>query len=112
MVIEHYSFGRIVIDGRTYTSDVIVFPDRVLSHWWRKEGHLLQAEDLTEVIQAKPEILIIGKGDSGVMEVPGTVIIELRERGIDVIAATTPEAVRIYNQTEGKRKIAALHLTC
>ena len=29
MNIEDYRFGRIVVNGRAYTSDVIVFPDRV-----------------------------------------------------------------------------------
>jgi len=29
MKIDSYSFGRIVIDGQVYTSDVIIYPDRV-----------------------------------------------------------------------------------
>ena len=57
MIIEHYSFGRITVDGKTYTSDVIIYPGRVDASWWRREGHNLQAVDLTGVIKAKPEIL-------------------------------------------------------
>ena len=45
MKIDSYSFGRIVINGKTYTSDVIIFPDKVDASWWRKEGHLLQLAD-------------------------------------------------------------------
>jgi len=33
MHISDYRFGRIVIDGKTYTSDVIVYPDRVDPSW-------------------------------------------------------------------------------
>jgi len=40
-MIESYKFGEILIDGVTYTSDVIIYPDSVDFKWWRKEGHLL-----------------------------------------------------------------------
>jgi hypothetical protein len=46
MMITSYDFGHIIIDGKRYTSDLIVFPDRVKVGWWRKEGHRLQLEDL------------------------------------------------------------------
>lgn len=70
MKIDDYDFGRIVIDGKTYTSDVIVYPERLDTSWWRKEGHLLQPEDITGVLDAEPEVLIIGTGYSGCMRVP------------------------------------------
>ncbi len=60
MKIDTYSFGKIVIDGRTYTSDVIIYPDHVDASWWRKEGHYLRPVDLTDVVKAKPAVLIIG----------------------------------------------------
>ncbi|RLI30667.1 hypothetical protein DRO48_02760, partial [Candidatus Bathyarchaeota archaeon] len=44
--IEAYGFGYIVVDGKRYTSDVIIFPDRVMDGWWRKEGHRLYVDDL------------------------------------------------------------------
>ena len=62
MRIDSYSFGIIMIDGKTYTSDVIVFPERVFSPWWRKEGHFLRMEDLAEVLREKPDIIVIGTG--------------------------------------------------
>ena len=45
MPVEHYSFGRITIDGKTYTSDVIVIKGEVRS-WWRKEGHRVALDDI------------------------------------------------------------------
>ena len=46
-MIESYSFGRMVIDGIRYTKEVIIFPDsRILSPWWRNQGHVLTADDL------------------------------------------------------------------
>lgn len=112
MRIDSYSFGRIVINGKTYTSDVIVFPGRVLSSWWRKEGHLLQMEDLAEVLKERPDVLIVGRGYSGVMEVPQGLIDELKRLGIEVIVEKTTGAVKIFNDYKGRRVVAALHLTC
>ncbi len=113
MKIEHYSFGNITIDGQTYTSDVIIFPDRVYSSWWRKEGHLLQVTDLKDVIKAKPEVLIVGTGAYGVMKVPEQTIEHLKSNGIEAYIENTKNAVELYNKIASKKSaIAALHLTC
>ena len=39
MNISAYRFGKIHIDGRAYSSDVIITPERVVDTWWRKQGH-------------------------------------------------------------------------
>ena len=120
MKIKHYSFGNITIDGKGYTSDVIIYPDRVDSSWWRKEGHNLQIEDLGDVVKAKPDILVIGTGASGVMEVPKETVTYLESKGIKVYAVRTGEAVDLFNKLQSKSGgggkaevvVAALHLTC
>ncbi len=113
MKIDHYSFGKIIIDGKTYTMDLIIYPDRIDPSWWRKEGHLLQIEDLSEVIKEKPDILIIGTGYNGVMRVPEETVVNLRSKGIEVIIKKTTEAVEVFNNMKGDKKvIAAFHLTC
>ena len=113
MRIEYYSFGRIIIDGKTYTSDVIIYPGRVDSSWWRKEGHNLNIVDLTDVINAKPEVLVIGTGSPGLMKVPKETISHLESKGIKVHVALTEKAVEVFNKLQkNKVVIAALHLTC
>ncbi|MDH4198415.1 MAG: Mth938-like domain-containing protein [Candidatus Aminicenantes bacterium] len=113
MTIEDYAFGRIRIEGRSYTSDVLVFPDRVDASWWRKEGHRLRPEDLAEVVAAAPEVLVVGTGALGVMRVPEETVAWLRAQGIDVRSAKTGEAVEIFNDlAKSKKAVAALHLTC
>lgn len=114
MNIELYSFGNITIYGKTYTADVIIYPGKVDSAWWRKEGHYLQVADLADVIKAKPEVVIIGTGYSGVMVVPKETISHLESRGIEVHVERTGKAVELFNKVQGKDKIviAALHLTC
>ena len=114
MTIEHYSFGCIRLNGKEYTSDLIIYPDRIDAKWWRKEGHLLDPEDLTEVLAAPPAVLVIGTGYSGCMEVPPATLETLRAAGIEVRAAPTGKAVEQFNslQAEKKQVVAALHLTC
>jgi len=113
MKIEHYSFGKITIEGMTYTSDVIIYPEKVNTSWWRKEGHNLQVVDLMDVIDANPQILVIGTGATGLMRVPKDTISHLQSKGIEVHVARTGEAVEIFNKLQkDKIVIAAFHLTC
>jgi hypothetical protein len=113
IMIESYSFGRIVIDGKTYTSDVIIYPDNVNDSWRRKNGHLLQKEDLRDIIQFNPEVLIVGTGDNGLMKVPNDTKQFLESKGIELISGETSKACDIYNKLKGRRNIvAAFHLTC
>jgi hypothetical protein len=112
-MIESYSFGQIKIDGQHYTTDVIIYPERVDAGWWRKEGHSLCAEDLRDIIAAKPEVLIIGCGASGVLKIPPQTQDYITSLGIELIALPTGTACRRYNElSKKKRVVAGLHLTC
>ena len=111
--IESYSFGRITIDGKAYTSDVIILPDGVRPGWRRKEGHNLHQEDLTEVIEAQPQVLVIGTGNVGLMQVPQEVLDYLAAHGIRAEVERTAAACKRYNElAKSERAAAALHLTC
>jgi len=113
MHIDNYSFGKIVIDGKTFTSDVIVYPDRVDPSWWRKEGHYLGKEDLRDILAAAPEILIVGTGKWGEMVVPPSTLDFLESKGVKVQAEKTGKAVELFNsQPEDKKVVGAFHLTC
>jgi hypothetical protein len=81
--------------------------------WWRKEGHRLQIADLADVLDAKPQILIVGTGYSGMMVVSEKTKNDIRSLGIDIYIATTGRATELFNTMQGKKiTIAALHLTC
>lgn len=114
--IDHYSFGSMIIAGQKINNDLIIFPDgRIASHWWRREGHLLQAEDLRELLESRPQFLIVGTGASGLMR-PASGLAELLSRaGIEeVVFLPTAEAVRRYNAAlpPTNRLAACFHLTC
>lgn len=112
-MIESYSFGKLSVNGKIYHSDLIIFPDRVHDSWWRNEGHNLSMEDIRDIIVFAPEILIIGQGSPGYMQVSESVRMGIQSRGIELFVSGTEKAVEMYNKTFGSRKtVAALHLTC
>ena len=112
-MINSYDFGRIVVDGKTYTSDVIIFPDRVKDNWWRKEGHALHVEDIESVVKGKPEVLVVGTGKYGVLNVSAQTRAYIESHGIELIIEPTDKACEFYNKiSRTKKAVAALHLTC
>jgi hypothetical protein len=114
MQIEHYSFGKVLIDGKAYTKDLIIYPKMIEPNWWRQEGHLLHINDLKDVMKDRPEALIIGTGYYGAMTVPTETVDKLRQMGVEVVIQKTQDAVNYFNNIDKTKKkvIAALHLTC
>jgi hypothetical protein len=110
--IEGYRFGRVLVDGEEQTKDVIVLPERVLSNWWRKDGHGLVLADLDEVLEELPPHLIVGTGAYGQLRPDPRTLDELRDRGVEVEALPTEDAVQRYSELDPTRTAAALHLTC
>lgn len=114
MHIDSYQFGIIVIDGAEYDSDCFILDDSVHANWWRKQGHVLVVEDLQPVIAAKPSVLVVGCGASGMMKVPEQTRQALEQHDIELIALDTDKAVKKFNELAAKDQdvAAALHLTC
>jgi len=95
-MIESYKFGEIIINGKKYRSDLIIFEDYIYDSWWRKEGHNL-----------------IGTGYYGLMKVPLELIKYLESKNIEVIIKKTKDACDEYNTLhQRKNVVAAFHLTC
>ena len=112
-MIDSYEFGKIVVNSRKYTSDLIISKKGINPNWWRKKGHELSKEDIEGILEQKPEILIIGTGYSGVLRVPVDVEHHIRSQGIALIVKRTEEACNEFNKLLEKHDVAcALHLTC
>lgn len=109
--ISGYEFGSIIIENKTYTSDIIILGTKVKSKWWRKRGHKLVKDDLKEVVEYGPETLIIGTGAYGMMTVPADLSKYL---DFEILSYPTKEAVEKYNQEIKREKNIAggFHLTC
>ena len=112
-IIDSYQFGQVVVNGKRYTSDVIIFPDRVRDNWRRKSGHELCLGDIAEVITKSPEVLVVGTGASGLVRVLPEVKESVNAQGIKLIVEATDKACHTYNQfCHSQKVIAALHVTC
>lgn len=113
-MIESYSFGEIIIDGETFNSDIIIFPDgRIEDSWWRENGHSLSMKDIKELVESHPEIIIAGTGDSGCMLPEKDMEETLLKKGIEFKALCTKEACRIFNEICAQKRVGAcFHLTC
>ncbi|MHC4509116.1 MAG: Mth938-like domain-containing protein [Planctomycetota bacterium] len=114
MHIDSYQFGKIVIDGTAYDSDCLIIGGSVQPDWWRKQGHVLAADDLQPVIAARPAVLVVGCGASGLMNVSEETRRVLEQQDIELIALDTHRAVARFNEltASGQDVAAALHLTC
>lgn len=113
MHIDSYEFGRMVIDGRTYTQDLIITPEGIRENWWRLEGHRLQLPDLAEALATKPQVVIVGTGQPGRLRVDPELRLYLQENGIDLLELPTSQACQRFNLLASKRRVlAAFHLTC
>lgn len=113
--ISNYEFGKITINDTVYTSDLKIFSNKILPNWWRKEGHTLYIEDIKDVLEANPSVLIIGCGANSMLEVDKNLTEYLKRHNIEFYIVNTYEAIKLFNKfyPEFRSKIAlCIHLTC
>lgn len=113
-MIDRYEFGSITINGKKYTSDVIVTSDKVFDNWWREEGHEIAPVDIEDVLDEGHQVMIIGTGMSGEVQVLAKTRDLIESKGLELIVKNTAEAIKIYNQFEerGADVVGLFHLTC
>jgi len=120
-MIQEYRFGSIIIDGKTYNYDVEVRWTGEILSWWRQESHIIDVGDVERAVGQKPEIIVIGTGESGMAKVTEEAQKFIKENRIELIIDKTEEATKTFNiikeeseEEEGEqRKIIGLfHLTC
>lgn len=113
-MIENFQFGIMTISGRNHTSDLKIVNGLVVAGWWRKEGHSVHFEDVDDILEAKPEVLVVGTGQPGRMQVTGELKSALADSRIKLIEEPTAQAVESFNALlrKGKKVAGAFHLTC
>ena len=114
-MIESYKFGNIVVDGKSYTKDIIILPNKkVISPWWRNSGHIVKLSDLRNILSENPMHLVIGTGNSGQMKPAHGLIDTLEQQNINTTVLPTQQASKKYNSLCGEslHVAACFHLTC
>lgn len=113
-MIETYSPVNLRINGIDYKEDVKIIGDKVIPRWWRKNGHKIEEEDIDDIFNADPNILVVGTGYAGNVCISHRVAVKAKTRGIRLISEKTPKAVETFNYLLSNRTSVsgAFHLTC
>ena len=113
-MIEQFSFGKIIVNGVSYTSDIKIIQGKVIPEWWRKSGHRVDADDIKNILKSKPDILVIGKGKPGLMKSSRSLREFLKDNEIELIEEKTSKAVQTFNRLlkAGKDVAAGFHVSC
>ncbi len=113
-MITEFSFGRISVDGKFYNNDLKIVAGKPVANWWRKSGHRVEIEDVQDILNARPEIVVIGTGAPGYMRIADGLRRRFQEDSIELIEEPTARAVETFNRLlhEGRRVCAGFHVSC
>jgi hypothetical protein len=122
--IEHFSWARFVVRGVEHAftesgavgagKDIRIVGDAV-SAWEEREGHKLKPDMITGIYGRGVEVLIIGNGVRGLIDMTKKARQAVAEHGIArLIVEQTPEACRLYNELyrQGLQVALLAHGTC
>lgn len=76
--------------------------------------HKIGDWEMEALFKGKPEIILIGTGQKGMLEVNKNLLNKAQKGGIKVIVDISPKIVEIYNEKIkfGNRVNALIHTTC
>ena len=116
--IDCTKFGSITVDGKAYDFDIIIRLDGTLKKRKKKlskeiygTSHILSLPEVQFVHEKEAECLIIGSGQSGMVELSEEAAKYLKDKDCRVELLTTPKAVKAWNKAKGQ-VIGLFHITC
>lgn len=109
LVIRGYGAGEVAVGNRTYSCSLLVTPAGVRPDWGPDTAADIAAHHLAEVLDHRPELLILGTGTAQVFPAR-RLFADLMEAGVGYEVMDTAAACRTYNilLAEGRRVVAAL----
>jgi hypothetical protein len=114
-MIDKCGFGKMKIEGRVYTSDLLILPGGEVADGWRRiRGHRLALADIQHLLASRPGTIVAGTGIFGRMRIEPELEGYLSQEGIELIAQPTKSAVRTFNDRINSAGSVAgcFHLTC
>ena len=112
IAINHYSFGKIVVNGKTYENDIAIFPDSSVQNWRAQTNHAIQLIDVKELISGAVKRLIIGTGANDGCSVTDEIVNYAASRNIEIRILDTYEAVKLFNASPKDGLAACFHVNC
>jgi len=110
--ITHYSFGKIIIDGKSYEVDTMILPGKGIQRWRMHTNHSIQPVDIGSIDGVTGKTVIIGTGASEGSGVKKESVDLIRSMGIELHMLNTYEAVRLFNKLPKKSLAAFFHINC
>lgn len=113
--IHRVGFGWINVGGRHYEHDRILLPTGISGAWWRSRRHWFDAAEAAALCEEfQPEIVVLGVGWMGMLQVAPEAANLIQQRGVTLEICRTPAAVRRVQHLHaaGHRVVAPFHLTC
>ena len=112
-MIEDHKFGSFVVDGRMYLGDIKIINNKA-RHWEDRRKHILTFDNISDLIESNPEIIIIGIGNSGLLKVPENIKEIIMGRRIKLFIDKNLNAIKKYNEalSENRKAAALFHATC
>ncbi|MBI5465206.1 hypothetical protein HY946_01195 [Candidatus Gottesmanbacteria bacterium] len=112
-------FGGVRINGQDW-HDVIVVGEEIEERDDRRlhqvfgRAHWIGDWEVEKLLSNNPEIVIIGNGTGGLLEVTPEVQEKFKKAGVELKILLTPEATSEFNKlySEGKKINALIHTTC
>lgn len=110
--------GEVTVGRKAYSRDVYVLVDgkvkkrkKSLARQECGAAHHIGPKELERVCKGGPEVLFVGTGQLGRIELTEEAQRYLQQRAIECRALPTAEAVEAYNASK-QRKAALIHVTC
>ncbi len=104
--IHSYDLDKIVVNNTTMTDRFILFPDKIIETWRPVTPKDINLDDLSEITDKKPELLLIGSGKSLVFP-SNEVIAYLQSKDIGFEAMDTGAACRCFNLLVAEKRFIA-----
>jgi len=110
--IDHYEFGKVVVNGQTYEHDIVIMPDGAISQG-PEDMHYVLLPELERVINTPGiKTLVIGTGAEGNGLLRKKLVKVVKEKGIKLDMMLTEDAMKMLNGTSKEGLVAMLHLNC
>ena len=110
--ITSYSFGQMIVDGKTYTNELQILPTGIVKEWSPNDPHYILPVDIKEIVNSNIKTLIIGNGANGEAAIPDETIKFIKAKSIKVHIMNTHEAVKLFNESSKEALGAIFHLNC
>ncbi|UCC62140.1 MAG: hypothetical protein JSV36_15350 [Anaerolineae bacterium] len=116
--IEATAFGSITVDGQKIRNDIILRLDgsvkkrkKKLSKQIYGTSHTISLDEIKHVYEDGAKLLIVGTGQHDLVRFSEEAQKYLKKKGCQATLVATPEAIRLWNDAEGK-VIGLFHVTC